>query len=179
MIYSRFRSGDPPQHAPTCPMPSRKRHYWLLKSEPDTFSLEDLQKVRRENWDGVRNYQARNFLRDMKVGDLALFYHSRVSPPVVVGLAAVSRKAQPDETALDPQSPYYDPKHTAEEPRWFAPEVEYLQHLPEPVTLEQLKAEPALAEMKVVQRGQRLSVQPVTAAEFRKVCRLGGLAKLP
>ena len=155
--------------------PATPRH-WLMKSEPEVFSIEDLERVGRAPWDGVRNYQARNFLRDvMRPGDLALFYHSNAAPPGVVGVARVAGPARPDPTALDPGHDGYDPKSDPAAPRWFLVDVDFVARLPRPVTLDALKAEPALKDMLVVQRGQRLSVQPVTPAEFARVLAMGGL----
>lgn len=151
------------------------KQYWLMKSEPSTFSFEDLAKRpnRREPWDGVRNYQARNFMRDqMRVGDEILFYHSNCSEPGVVGLARVASEAYPDPTAFDESSPYFDPKSKVENPRWYLVDVEYERAFARTVSLQAMKAEAALAEMKVVQKGQRLSVQPVTQEEFLCVCRM-------
>lgn len=156
-----------------------KRRYWLLKSEPDVFSFDDLlaAKGRRTGWDGVRNYRARNFLRDeLKVGDGVLFYHSNAKPPGVAGVAEVVREGYPDPTQFDPADPHFDPKSDPDAPRWFQVDVRAVTPLERPVSLEDLKANPKLAGMAVVQRGQRLSVQPVTAAEWRDVLRMGGVA---
>lgn len=155
-------------------MAKRKRHIWLMKTEPDTFSIDDLRERGSERWDGVRNYQARNFLREMMPGDQVLIHHSQTKPPAVVGLAEITAEAIPDVTATDPKSPYFDPKHTEDSPRWFAPEVSWRATFATPVTLPQLKDEPKLKDMLVVQRGQRLSVQPVTATEFKLVCQMAG-----
>jgi predicted RNA-binding protein with PUA-like domain len=157
-----------------------KTRYWLMKSEPDVFSLDDLKNCPKqtEPWNGVRNYQARNFMRDeMKKGDRVLFYHSNTNPPGVVGLATISSEAAyPDPTQFDAKSDYFDAKSSQETPRWLLVDVTYERHFPTYVSLETLKNTPALKDMKVVQRGQRLSIQPVTEAEFRKVCALGGLS---
>jgi len=152
--------------------------HWLIKSEPDEFSFDDLwqAKGRRTMWDGVRNYQARNYLRDgMKVGDQVLYYHSNADPAGVVGVAEVVREAYPDPTQFEPGHPHEDPKSEREAPRWVAVDVRALQRLPRVVTLADLKAEPALAGMAVVQRGSRLSVTPVTAREWAVVLALGGV----
>jgi predicted RNA-binding protein with PUA-like domain len=160
---------------------ARRRRYWLMKSEPDVFSIDDLERVGREPWDGVRNFQARNFMRDeMAVGDLVLFYHSNAKPPGVAGLARVATPAYPDPTAFDPDSEYYDPKSEADTPRWWLVEVEFVEKFAEYVSLDALKSEAesdpegALAGMLVVRRGQRLSVQPVERAHFARVLRLAG-----
>jgi predicted RNA-binding protein with PUA-like domain len=148
--------------------------YWLMKSEPDVFSIDDLQKKKTSFWDGVRNYQARNFMmNDMKVGDTVLFYHSNATPPGIVGLASVSAAAQPDPTALDKKSEYYDPKATREKPRWFAVEVAFVQKFKRLIPLDELRGIPGLEDMLVIRKGQRLSIQPVTAKEFNIIKKLG------
>lgn len=148
------------------------RRHWLFKSEPDAFGYDDL--VRRPNateaWDGVRNYQARNLLRDeVKVGDLVLFYHSRCEPPHVAGVAEVVRDGYPDPTQFDPRSKYHDPKSDRAEPRWYLVDVKAVRPLERPVSLAELKANPALSDMVVTRKGSRLSIQPVTEGEFREV----------
>lgn len=146
-----------------------------MKSEPDVFSIDDLAAAGRAPWDGVRNYQARNFLRDqMQPGDLVLFYHSNAEPPGVVGVARVAGPARPDPTAFDPKHDGHDPKSDPSAPRWFLVDVDFVEKLPRAVSLAELREDPALAKMLVVQKGQRLSVQPVTAAEFERVLALGG-----
>lgn len=155
----------------------RPRH-WLMKSEPEVFSFADLEQAPRRTtgWDGVRNYQARNFLRDdVALGDLVLFYHSNGDPPGVVGIAEIAREAYPDPTQFEPESPACDPASPREAPRWLAVDVRAVRSLPQAVPIGALKANPRLAAMAVVQRGQRLSVQPVSAAEFAEVLRMGGL----
>lgn len=143
---------------------------WLMKSEPDAFSIDDLARVRRSRWDGVRNYQARNFMmNEMQVGDLALFYHSNAEPSAVVGVCRVSQPAAPDASARDPKSDYYDPKASVENPIWQCVEVEFVSKLPRAVSLEEIKSEASLASMLLVQRGQRLSIQPVTTKEFAMI----------
>lgn len=146
---------------------------WLLKTEPDTFSIDDLQEKGKAPWDGVRNFSARNQLRAMVVGELALVYHSSTKPTAVVGLARVCREAYPDPSQHDPKSEYYDAKSDPKAPRWSMVDVEYVAHLPRPVTLEEIKREPALKAMVLVHRG-RLSVQPVTRAELERVVAMGG-----
>ena len=150
-------------------MTARKR-YWLMKSEPDAFSIDDLQRVGTEPWNGVRNYQARNFMRDgMKVDDGVLFYHSNAKVPGVVGVARVASAAYPDETQFDPRSPYYDPKASREQPRWFLVDVAFERKLDRVIPLEEIKQHAdALGEgFPLTARGSRLSVFPVTAAQWK------------
>ena len=158
-------------------MPTRPTaRYWLVKSEPDVFGFDDLLAApgRTAGWDGVRNYQARNYMRDdMRVGDGVLFYHSNGDPAGVAGLAEVARAAYPDATAFDPAHDGYDPKSRPEAPVWLQVDVRAVERFARVVTLAELRAEPALAEMVVLRRGNRLSVTPVTAAEWAAVCRLG------
>jgi predicted RNA-binding protein with PUA-like domain len=142
--------------------------HWLMKTEPDTFSIADLERVRTEPWSGVRSFFARAHMRNMTVGDEVLFYHSSVQPPGVAGLAKVSRVAVVDETQFDPASPYFDEKATREKPIWDCVDVEFVQVFPHFVTLERLRHDPDLAEMAVLKVG-RLSVQPVTPAEYARV----------
>ena len=147
--------------------------YWLMKSEPDVFGIDDLEKVGTEPWDGVRNYQARNFMRDqMQVGDQVLFYHSNAKPPGVAGLAEVARDAYPDQTQFDPDSKYFDPKSNPDDPRWVHVDVRFVEKFDQVLPLDAIRANPALAEMKLVQRGQRLSVQPVEKSEWDEVLRM-------
>lgn len=143
-------------------------NYWLMKSEPDVFSIDDLKKKKKSGWDGVRNYQARNFMRDeMKIGDVVLFYHSSCEIPGIAGLAKVSKTSHPDPTQFDPKSEYYDEKSTKDNPRWFMVEVEFVEKFDEVITLATLKATKGLEGMPVVQKGSRLSINPVTASEFK------------
>jgi predicted RNA-binding protein with PUA-like domain len=154
------------------PAPVKSTGFWLVKSEPESFSWDDLWRSpdRTTCWDGVRNYAARNFMRDgMKQGDLVLFYHSSVDPPGVAGLARIVRTGVVDETQFDPTSPYHDPTAKREEPRWICVDVEYVETLPRLVALDELRANPALADMLVLRRGMRLSVQPVTAADYKTI----------
>ena len=152
-------------------MPAMK--YWLMKSEPDEFSIDDLKKVGREPWSGVRNYQARNFMKAMKVGDAVLFYHSSCAVPGVVGIAEVASDAYPDPTQFKPKSDYYDPASKPEEPRWWLVDVGFKRKLKRVVTLEALKAEAdALGEFALLNRGNRLSVLPVTAAQYKHILSL-------
>ena len=149
-------------------MTSRKR-YWLMKSEPDAFSIDDLQKVGVEPWNGVRNYQARNHMRQMQVGDGVLFYHSSCAVPAIVGIAKVASAAYPDPTQFDPKSDYFDPKSTREEPRWSLVDVAFERKLKRAIPLEEIKQHTeALGEgFALTQRGSRLSVSPVSAAQWK------------
>ena len=152
------------------------KKYWLMKSEPDAFSIDDLKKVKVEPWDGVRNYQARNFMRDdMKKGDLILFYHSNTKPPGVVGVAEVHREGYPDPTAFDPSAKYYDDKSDPDNPRWILVDVKYKKHFKRMVSLDDLKSEKKLEHMSVIQRGSRLSITPVLKVEFDHILKMGGL----
>ncbi|MDX1675500.1 MAG: EVE domain-containing protein [Longimicrobiales bacterium] len=145
------------------------RKYWLMKSEPDVYSIDDLEEDGRTHWDGVRNYQARNLMRDdMEEGDRVLFYHSNASPPGVVGVAEVVKEGYPDHTARDPDSDYYDEKATEEDPRWYMVDIAFVRKLSRMVPLGEIKDEPALEDMVLVNRS-RLSVQPVEEAEFERV----------
>lgn len=149
-------------------------NYWLMKSEPDAFSISDLKArpKKTEHWDGVRNYQARNFMRAMKKGDLAFFYHSSCEVPGVYGIIEIARAAYPDHTAWDPENHHYDPKSTPERPLWFMVDVRFKRELKKPVTLTAIKMQPALKQMRLVQRGSRLSVMPVTAKEWNTILKL-------
>ena len=146
--------------------------YWLMKTEPNTYSIDDLEREGRTQWEGVRNYLARNLMREMQLGDRVLFYHSSAKPPGVVGEARVVREAYPDHFAQQPDSPYFDEKASAKDPRWYMVDVEFVRKLPGFVSLEALKGAPGLEDMIVTQRS-RLSVQPVTRDEFYIVCALG------
>ena len=149
--------------------------YWLLKSEPDVFSLEDLKNCpnQTEHWDGIRNYQARNLMRDeMQVGDRAFFYHSRQAEPSIVGTAKVVREAYPDHTSWDPTSKYFDEKSSPENPRWLMVDVQFESEFSRPVTLKELRSIPELNEMFLLRKGMRLSVQPVTEEEFQLILAL-------
>ncbi|MDG1051659.1 MAG: EVE domain-containing protein [Planctomycetota bacterium] len=157
---------------------ARRPAYWLMKSEPDVYSYAHLEAAPKQTtlWDGVRNYQARNMMRDeMKVGDLVLYYHSNTKPPGVVGVARVVKEGYTDPTQFDPNDSHFDPKSQEDNPRWFVVDIQAVAALKAYVSLDDIKANPKLAEMAVVQRGQRLSVQPVAAAHFREVLRMGGL----
>lgn len=150
--------------------------HWLFKSEPDTFSFDDLKArpCKREPWSGVRNYMARNYMRDsMEVGDLCLFYHSSCPEPGVAGVMKVASKPYADPTQFEPGGDYEDPKATAENPRWFLVDVEWVEDFDNFVSLEVMRATPALEKMITLQKGNRLSITPVTSAEFKAVCKLG------
>lgn len=149
------------------------KQHWLMKSEPDEFSIDDLARVRVEPWSGVRNYMARFHMRQMRVGDEVLFHHSSVDPPGVAGLARVVRTNVLDEKQFDPRSPYHDPRATRDAPIWDCVDVEYVATFPHFVSMDRLRAEPACADMLVLKRGMRLSVQPVTAPQYAAVVALG------
>ncbi len=146
--------------------------HWLVKSEPGSYSLDDLQRDGSTYWDGVRNYQARNLMREMRIGDLVLFYHSNADPPGVAGIAEVVREAYPDPSAWNPDSRYFDPKSKPDEPRWWMVDLRYVTHLERFLPLAELKAEPALSGMLVTGKS-RLSVQPVDVPDYETVVRLG------
>lgn len=146
--------------------------YWLMKSEPDVFGIDHLRNMPKqtEHWDGVRNYQARNMLRDqMQVGDRVFFYHSNCAEPGIVGIARIVRAGYPDHTALNPDSKYYDPKSDPDYPRWFMVDVKFERKLKRTISLSELKADPTLGDMALVQRGNRLSIMPVTAAQWQYI----------
>jgi len=149
------------------------KQYWLMKSEPGAYSIDDLERDSSTLWDGVRNYKARNNMRAMKVGDEVLYYHSNANPPGVVGIARVCREAYPDPTQFDRGSKYFDGKSTRADPRWWLVDIEFVARLPRLVSLEDVKSDPALAAMELVRYG-RLSVQAVTREEFARVKRMGG-----
>ena len=153
-------------------MAKRGTKLWLMKSEPDVYSIDDLERDGTEPWEGVRNYQARNFMREMAEGDLVLFYHSNAKPPGVAGICRVSRAAYPDPTQFDPKSDYYDAKSKQDEPRWSRVDVGFVEKFAKEVSLQALKDDPALTGMRVTQKGSRLSVQPVDAKHFRRVLKM-------
>ena len=153
--------------------------YWLMKSEPHVYPWNQLKIDGETHWDGVRNYQARNIMRDeMSVGDLVLFYHSNCKPPHIAGIARVSKEAYPDHTAQDPGSKYFDPKASPDNPRWMMVDIEPVCDL-SPVDLPAMRMNSALEEMALLRKGQRLSVQPVSETHFSIVCNMGGLDKIP
>lgn len=144
--------------------------YWLMKSEPDVYSIDDLKRDGRTEWEGVRNYQARNFMvKDMKLGDVVLFYHSNADPAGVAGLGVVSRLAEPDKSSWNKRSPYYDEKSKPESPRWFCIEVAFKSKFPKLISLDDLRAVPKLKGMEVLKKGQRLSIMPVRPEEFKHI----------
>ena len=150
--------------------------YWLMKSEPDVFSFDDLKKrpKKTEPWNGVRNYQARNFMRDeMQIGDLILFYHSSCPIPGIAGIARVSSDPYADTTQFDTKSEYFDPKATKDKPRWYLVDVSFAEDLNQFVSLEELKKHKKLEQMRLLQRGNRLSILPVTPEEFIFIKKLG------
>jgi len=146
--------------------------YWLMKSEPSTFSIDDLAHAKNQTtqWEGVRNYQARNFMKnEMKKGDLAFFYHSSCPEPAIVGIVEIVKESYPDPTALDPQSDYYDPKSQSSTPRWFVVDVKLKKKLETPILLRQIKQNPTLQTMRLVQPGNRLSITPVSKKEWENI----------
>ena len=152
--------------------------YWLLKSEPDVFSFDHLKGRPRqtEPWNGVRNYQARNFMRDdMALGDLGFLYHSSCDEPGVAGIVRISKEAYPDHTQFDPASEYFDAGSKREDPRWMMVDVTWHADVPTFVHLQQLRDDPALADLLILRRGNRLSITPVEAAHFKRICKLGGV----
>jgi len=151
-----------------------KHNYWLMKSEPDDFSIDDLEKVETEPWDGVRNYQARNYMRDeMEVGDGILFYHSNIKTPAIVGTMKVASESYADPTQFDPDSRYFDPKSSEEDPTWQLVDVKFVQKFEQPVTRDDIKAEPELQEMVILNQYQ-LSITPVTEEEWKKIHEMAG-----
>ena len=157
-------------------MTARKR-YWLMKSEPDAFSIDDLEKVGTEPWNGVRNYQARNFMRSMQVGDGVLFYHSSCAVPGVYGLGKVASEPYPDPTQFDRKSDYYDAESPKEQPRWQLVDVAYDRTFAKPVTLDVLKADPKLEGLLALRKGNRLSITPVDKPHWDRIVALGMKAK--
>jgi predicted RNA-binding protein with PUA-like domain len=147
--------------------------YWLIKSEPEVFGIEALRRDGKTHWEGVRNYQARNHLRAMQVGDLALFYHSNADPPGVAGVARICREAYPDDAQFKPKSDYYDPNSKPDDPRWSMVDVEFVETLPQFVPLDTIKEDPTLDGMLVRKKGMRLSIQPVDLPHFKKILKLG------
>lgn len=149
--------------------------YWLMKTEPESYSIDDLaaEKKRTTFWSGVRNYQARNFMRDeMKVGDQVLFYHSNANPPAIVGVAEVVRESYPDHTSWDENDHHYDPKSTPDSPRWFMVDIQFKQKFDQPLGRNELTGVKALADMELMRKGSRLSVQPVRKKEFDAILKL-------
>ena len=153
-------------------------NYWLMKSELDVYPYTQLVADGSTHWDGVRNYQARNMMRDaMKVGDLVLFYHSNCKPPHVAGVARVCKEGYPDHTSWDASSNYHDPKSTADSPRWFMVDIEPVMELPDSVSLQSVRDNPACENMLLIRRGQRLSIQPVDEDDFDAILTMGGASR--
>ena len=148
--------------------------YWLMKSEPSTYGIDQLAAARRktDHWDGVRNYQARNFMREMKVGDQAFFYHSNCAEPGVVGIVEIAREHYPDFTAFDPTSSYYDAKSSPNNPRWYMVDVRFVRKMKDTIPLSEIKQNLSLEELRLVRRGNRLSVMPVTAKEWKAILKM-------
>lgn len=151
-------------------------NYWLMKSEPDAYSIDDLNNEKNKTtfWDGVRNYQARNMMRDdMQIGDKVFFYHSNCKVPGIVGIAKVVKRGYPDPTQFDSTSKYFDPKSKPENPRWIGVEVKYEKRFKDVISLEQIKQNPALKEMQLVRKGNRLSVMPVAEKDWQTILAMG------
>jgi predicted RNA-binding protein with PUA-like domain len=148
--------------------------YWLMKSEPGTFSIDDLAKAPKQTtcWDGVRNFQARNFMREMEIGDQIFFYHSSTDPTAIVGIAEVVKKAYPDHTAFDPKDEHYDPKSKPANPLWEMVDIKFVRKFEHALTLEELRKHPGLEKMELLRKGSRLSVQPVRPEEWKIIVKL-------
>jgi predicted RNA-binding protein with PUA-like domain len=147
--------------------------YWLMKNEPEAFSIDDLERVKTEPWDGIRNYQVRNFFRDdMSIGDKAFFYHSSCKIPAIVGIMEIVSDAYPDHTAWDPEEHYYDLKSDPENPTWLMVDVNFISKLDNPITLKELRSHPKLADMRILQRGNRLSVTPLEKKHWNYISSL-------
>jgi predicted RNA-binding protein with PUA-like domain len=153
---------------------SRQRKYWLMKSEPSAFSLDDLKKAPAKTtcWDGVRNYQARNYMREMAIGDRVLFYHSNADPPAAVGIAEVVKTAYADPTQFDKRDKHYDPQSDPSSPRWDMVDIKYVRRFSRPLSLDQMRKETKLKGMVLLRKGSRLSVQPVTPQEWEHILSL-------
>ena len=160
-------------------MTERPRHYWLMKSEPYAYSLDDLERDGRTHWDGVRNFKARNYMKEMEIGDGVLFYHSNANPPGIAGVARVCRTAYPDFPQFDPDSRYHDPRATKEKPWWYMVDIEFVSRFPEEISLPVLRTLPELTGMSLLKRGQRLSVQRVTPEEWAFLLEFGGGTDAP
>ena len=149
--------------------------YWLFKSEPESYSIDDMVKDKKTFWNGVRNYQARNFIRDeMKKGDKVLFYHSNSDPMAVMGICEIVKEAYPDFTAFDEKSHYFDPKSKKDNPTWVMVDIKIIKKLKNPVTLSDIKADQKLKDIRLVQRGNRLSVFPIEQREYEEILKLAG-----
>lgn len=161
------------------PRPPVSTGFWLIKSEPETYSIDQLKADTRTWWTGVRNYQARNFMmQSMKTGDLVLFYHSNAEPPGIAGIAQVCRSAESDPTQFDKKSEYYDPKASKEKPRWFCVQVEFVKKFKQIISLNQIRSVKDLQKMLVLQKGQRLSVQPLTKTEYDVILKMAEMNKI-
>lgn len=148
-------------------------NYWIMKTEPDVCSIDDLKRTKTQCWDGVRNYQARNFMmKEMEINDQVLFYHSNANPSGIAGLATVSKLAYPDHTQFDPHSEYYDEKATLEKPRWYMVDVTFKEKFKDLITLEELKNHSALKDLLILKRGNRLSITPLTKKEFEYILKI-------
>lgn len=152
-------------------------NYWLMKSEPGCFSIDDLARVGTTSWDGVRNYQARNFMRQMKMGDEVIVYHSNADPPCVVGTARVVRTAYPDHTAFDPSDKHYDSGSSPSNPRWYMVDIRFEQKFESHLSLAELREQPRLMKMELLRKGSRLSVQPVRREEWTAILKLARRGK--
>lgn len=164
-----------PPKKPASPSTASSQRYWLFKSEPDVFSIDDLARAKNQttHWDGVRNYQARNMLRDeMRVGDAVLYYHSNAEPTAIVGAARIVRAGYPEFTAWDENDPHFDSKSNADNPRWYMVDIQFVEKFATPLTLPFLRTVPELRDMVLLRKGSRLSVQPVTPAEYAAIVRL-------
>lgn len=154
--------------------PARNCQYWLMKSEPEVFSIGALQRSSKPvEWDGVRNYQARNYMREMQVGDLFLFYHSNAEPSGVAGVGVIANQAHPDSSQFKKGGEYFEPRATAEQPVWECVDVAFHLRFKKPVSLEELRSNPKLKTLPLLQKGTRLSIHPVTVDQFREVCLMG------
>ena len=151
------------------------KNYWLMKSEPDVYSIDDLKKEKQACWEGVRNFKARNNMREMKMGDGVFFYHSNTNPKAIVGLARVCQEDYPDFTQFDAKHKYYEKRATKEKPYWFMVDIEFVEKFDEPWSLEMLREVAELVDMALLKKGQRLSVQTVTPAEWKTICKLAGV----
>jgi len=147
--------------------------YWLLKSEPDCYSIDDFKRDKKTIWSGIRNYQARNFLKEMEVGDLAIFYHSSANPPAAAGIAKITKAILPDTTAFNKKDDHYDPRATKENPIWYAPEVSFVSKFKEPIPLGAIKNDRRLEGIEVAKQGSRLSVMPVSKEHFEIIRKIG------
>jgi predicted RNA-binding protein with PUA-like domain len=150
------------------------RSFWLMKSEPSVYGIEDLERDRSTSWDGVRNFKARNYMKEMKNGDGVFFYHSNANPKAIVGLARVAKEAYPDVTQFDKKSKYHEPRATKEKPYWYMVDIEFVSKFDEPMPLERLRQTPELDGMALLKKGQRLSVQPVTPEEWKRILKMAG-----